>query len=270
MVIKMKQQKESKAVVDALSYTKQAGTKALLVLGIILGACLFVSPLFYSGPGIWGIALPAAGLALLVVSIVLMRRIKKKAAVSDEEAAQGVGETVLGGGETVLGGGETAQRGVEAAQGGGETAKSEKTPPSRYKWMTYIFSILAMLAALATAAHPEGVSLRFFDGPNDSIIVKVSYYDLLSVGYANPLPMLTVILSGVATPLAIICVIGRLRLKRLQNAVFTLTIIAFAFAMLVTILPVIFAAMPPSVQNVAVSASLLVSLAAQAVSNGGS
>jgi hypothetical protein len=139
----------------------------------------------------------------------------------------------------------------------------------RRKWLAYIVAILAMLAALAVAAHPGGVSLRFADSPDNTLIVKVSYYDLLSVGYAYPLPMLTVVLTTVAALLAIVCVIGRLKLKRLHNAVFTLTTIAFAFAMLVTLLPAIFAAMAPSIPNVAVSALLLVSLAAQAVANSG-
>lgn len=293
---RMKTQKENKAIVDALSYTKQTGKKALLVLGIILGACLLVSPLFLSGFGIWVSALPVAGLVLLVVSIVIMRRGKKRAAVAVEGATErGSGQTVErgseetvehGSGQTVgRGSGQTIERGseettlrdVEIAQRDMETEKQDteianrdKGKTTRQKWLAYlayIIAILATVAALATAAHPEGVSLRFADGPDNTLIVKVSYYDLLSVGYAYPLPMLTVLLTAAATLLAIICVIGRLRLKRLQNAVFTLTIIAFAFAMLVTILPAVFAAMAPSIPNVAVSALLLVSLAAQAISN---
>lgn len=65
-------------------------------------------------------------------------------------------------------------------------------------------AVVLMAVALVLEALPFGVAMVFAAGPTERIVETYSYFSLLPLGYANVAPMLTGIMTAVATLLGVV------------------------------------------------------------------
>ena len=65
-------------------------------------------------------------------------------------------------------------------------------------------AVVLMVVALVLEALPFGVAMVFAAGPTERIVETYSYFSLLPLGYANVAPMLTGIMTAVATLLGVV------------------------------------------------------------------
>lgn len=65
-------------------------------------------------------------------------------------------------------------------------------------------AVVLMAVALVLEALPFGVAMVFAAGPTERIVETYSYFSPLPLGYANVAPMLTGIMTAVATLLGVV------------------------------------------------------------------
>lgn len=62
-------------------------------------------------------------------------------------------------------------------------------------------SILLMIVAIYLMTLPYGVAMTFAPGPEETVVRYFSYFSLMSAGYGNWMPIITIVLSAAVTVL---------------------------------------------------------------------
>lgn len=117
---------------------------------------------------------------------------------------------------------------------------------------------VALLAvALVLEALPFGVAMVFAVGPTERIVETYSYFSLLPLGYANVAPMLTGIMTAVATLLGVVVLARPNSAFGYRRAALLCGIVALPFSVLPLFL---FGTVSMTAVGYAVSGALLLSV----------
>ena len=118
-------------------------------------------------------------------------------------------------------------------------------------------AVVLMVVALVLEALPFGVAMVFAAGPTERIVETYSYFSLLPLGYANVAPMLTGIMTAVATLLGVVVLARPNSAFGLRRAALLCGIVALLFSVFPLFL---FGAVSMTAVGYAVSGALLLSV----------
>lgn len=93
-------------------------------------------------------------------------------------------------------------------------------------------STIILIATIVLEALPYGTVLIFSDGPDNRIRRTFSYFSLTPFGYANFFPLITALLTIIITALSVFAFVKNYKVLRLQNMMFTCSVIAFISSIL--------------------------------------